>query len=174
MDGKVEMFLDRLEDFTPSVALRVLRRMIPREVKVRKKNLNLLGNSDPDRFIKYVVSIGDRIYQVVACDEYTGKVRVVAKYSQLCGISKWVKECQISINNFDANMALKVFKDLKIMPYYDKLILLRNLFCIQNGILDDGMVKYVFNEPGSFGIYQIVGIKEGNSHISVVVKYSQV
>ena len=173
MDGKVEMFLDRLEDFTPSVALRVLRRMIPREVKVRKKNLNLLGDSDTDRFIKYVVSIGDRIYQIVAWEEYVGKVRVIAKYSRLCGIGGWSKECQISINDFDANMALQIFKDLKIRPYYHKLIL-RNLSCIQNGILDDGMVKYVFNEPDSFGIYQIVGIKEGNSHISVVVKYSQI
>ena len=71
------MYLKRLEDFTPRVALRVINSYlepISKNIKIRKEQLNLVQNGICDSNMKkYVVSIGDALYQVVAVDPLVNK-----------------------------------------------------------------------------------------------------
>ena len=61
------MYLKRLEDFTSRIALKVLNHYIKSpNIKIRKGQLNLIKNGICDsQMKKYVVSIGDALYQIV-------------------------------------------------------------------------------------------------------------
>lgn len=175
------MYLSRLEDFTPKVALKVLKKYMStgdkRHIKVHSRNLNRVFNGICDnQMIKYVVSIGDGLYQIVAVDSNKmskDRVSVVVDYFQLCGTRQWAKEVELNIKKFDFNVALSILKES--MSEYDSnryRLSICNLNRINNGILDRTMIKYVVST--GYGLYQIVGIKLTKNLTSVIVKYSQI
>lgn len=175
------MYLKRLEDFTPKVALKALKSYMStgdkRHIKVYSHNLNRVLNGICDsQMIKYVVSIGDGLYQIVAVDSNKmsdDRVSVVVDYFQLCGTRRWAKEFELNIKEFDSNVALGFLKEC--MSEFNST---RSRLCIcsfnriNNGILDSTMIKYVVST--GYGLYQIVGIELTENLTSVVVKYSQV
>lgn len=173
------MYLKRLEDFTPKVALKALKSYMStgdkRHIKVYSHNLNRVLNGICDsQMIKYVVSIGDGLYQIVAVDKMSDdRISVVVDYFQLCGTRRWAKEFELNIKEFDSNVALGFLKEC--MPESNSN---RSCLClfsfnrINNGILDSNMIKYVVST--GYGLYQIVGIKLAKNLTSVVVTYSQI
>ena len=107
------MYLKRLEDFTPKVALKALQSEMlksdQKHIRLSTSNLNRIKNGIcDDHMIKYVVSIGDALYQIVAIDSMTmndKRVTVVVDYFQLCGTRRIKTEFKFSkltkhINSF--------------------------------------------------------------------------
>lgn len=173
------MYLERLEDFKPKVALKVLKSYLSktdqRHIKLSVKNLNLVTGGICDSvMIKYVVSIGDALYQVIAVKEYRynrKRVAVAVDCSRLCGTRRWAKEFSMKLENFEADFALELLKEY--MSGHDSnrnMLTLDSFNRIQNGILDSNMVKYVVST--GYGLYQIVAVEElSTNFISVVIKY---
>ena len=177
------MYLKRLEDFTPRIALKLLNHYIKstyKNIKIRKGQLNLIKNGIcDDRMKKYVVSIGDALYQIVAVDTYksgNNRVYVVVDSFQLCGTRRYAKELKLeerpkefTFTNVEACNYLK-----ECMPKLDSnrsRLYPDMLNHVNNGILDDNMIKYVLST--GYGLYQIVAIDD-KGIISLVVKYSQI
>lgn len=176
------MYLKRLEDFTPKVALKALKSYLFKadqsHIRLSTNNMNLISNGICDSgMIKYVVSIGDALYQIVAIDNHNmndKRVSVVVDYFQLCGTRRWAKEFSMKLENFAADSALNFLKEC--MSEFDSnrtRLTLGKFNRIRNGILDSNMVKYAVST--GYGLYQIVAIEESNKNlITVVVKYSQI
>lgn len=175
------MYLKRLEDFTPQKALKALKASLSewdrRHIRLSTKELNYIQHGICDqKMIKYVVSIGDGLYQIVAIDNRSlndkRRVSVVVDYFQLAGTRYEDKKYSIQLEEFTPEFALEVLKNYMSKHNSNRDILeIENLNCIQNGICDNNMIKYVVST--GYGIYQIAAIKEDN-RIYVVVKYSQV
>lgn len=87
------MYLKRLEDFTPEVALAALKEHISKSNYIYDSlsinNLNLIQNGINDKnIIKYVLSVGYGIYQIVAIDTHSQtriekRVAIIVKHSAL-------------------------------------------------------------------------------------------
>ena len=175
------MYLKRLEDFTPRVALRVINSYlepISKNIKIRKEQLNLVQNGICDSNMKkYVVSIGDALYQVVAVDPLVNKpIYVVVDCFRLCGTRRYSKELKPEERpekfKFTDIEACSYLKECMSKSDSNRSRLHPNIFTrVNNGILDDNMIKYVVST--GYGLYQIVAIDD-KSRISLVVKYSQI
>lgn len=169
--------LNRLEDFTPKVALKVLQNYFSqvdlKHISLSTRNLNLVRN-DNERQIIYVVSIGDALYQIVVSHGYDKQFHLDISHSHLCGTRICAKEFVMKLEDFTHGFALDFLKEYlpENILNRDKLIHARLNF-IQNGILDSNMKKYVVNS--GCDLYQIVAVKETISDVvSVVVKGSLV
>jgi len=176
------MYLKRLEDFTPKIALKALKNHMTatdrQHIKLSTKELNRIehGISD-DNMVKYVVSIGDGLYQIVAVDsrKLSNKpVAVVVDYFQLAGTRRYEKEYSMQLKDFTPKIALEYLKEcISEMDSRRARLNVRKFNLIQHGICDNNMIKYVVST--GYGLYQIVAIKAGNANfISVVVTYSQI
>lgn len=175
------MYLKRLEDFTPRIAIKALKSYMPssdkKHIRISAKQLNLIRNGiNDDHMVKYVVSIGDALYQIVAVDTRKCNqkpVSVVVDYFQLSGTRRYAKEYSIKFEQFRyGDIALEYLKECITdnNSIYAGLALNR-LNRIHNGICDSNMIKYVVST--GYGLYQIVAI-EDKGIISVAVKYSQI
>lgn len=175
------MYLKRLEDFTPRIAIKALKSYMPsadrKHIRISTKQLNLIQNGIcDDHMIKYVVSIGDALYQIVAVNNHKCNekpVAVVVDYFQLSGTRRYAKEYSIKFEQFGyGDIALEYLKECITdnCSIYGRLAL-NSLNRIHNGICDRNMIKYVVST--GYGLYQIVAI-EDKGIISVVVKYSQI
>lgn len=178
------MTLKRLEDFTPKVALKALNAYMAKEnpssnIRISLKNLNLIPKWDDNKMIKYVVSIGDTLYQIVAVNTNKfgdTRVSVYIDYLQLCGTRRWAKEIPRELENFTSDFALDYLKEClsclsKDNSFYSKLCLDR-LVKINNGILDSNMIKFVVSIDNALYHIAAIRVKENYSFISVVVDYS--
>lgn len=177
------MYLKRLEDFTPRVALKVLNTYITstyKNIKIRKEQLNLVQNGICDSNMKkYVVSIGDALYQVVAVDSTKLEdkpISVVVDCFHLCGTRRYAKELKPEEKPKEFTFSnIEAFKYLKeCIPKEDSnhaRLYPNTLNRVINGIFDDNMIKYVVST--GYGLYQIVAIDD-KGIISLVVKYSQI
>ena len=167
--------LNKLEDFTPKIALKVLQNYFSKadlnHISLSTSNLNLISNDMYDkRQIKYVVSIGDALYYIVVVHGYDKQFYVDVGHSHLCGTRICAKEFVMKLEDFTYDFALNFLKEClhENISNRDKLIHARLNF-IRNGILDSNMKKYVVNS--GYDLYQIAALKETTSDIvSLVVK----
>ena len=175
------MYLKRLKDFIPKVALKALKRYLSkadqRHVRLSISNINLINNGICDRgLIKYVVSIGDTLYQIVAIEDYNmndKKISVVVDHFQLCGARRYAKKFSMKLENFTDDFALNSLEEYLSEFDSNRTRLTLGIFNrICNGIFDSNMIKYVVST--GYGLYQIVAIEEYPNSIIVVVKYSQI
>lgn len=175
------MYLKRLEDFTPKVALKALKSYMSnsdlKHIRISTRNLNLIRDGICDcNMVKYVVSIGDALYQIVAIDSHKIKderVSVVVDYFQVCGIRRWTKELSMKLKDFKADSAFDFLREC--MSEFDSSrarLTIGNFNLICYGICDSNMIKYAVST--GYGLYQIVAIEESNNLITVIGKYSQI
>lgn len=165
------MYISRLEVFTPEVVLEALEKYMSRSdwehLKISTEQLNLIRGPYDYDFKKYVISIGDGIYQIVAIDRGEKRKVVTVKYSQLSGIRGYIKEEKMELKDFSEDKARAFFEECLHEKSARPPILNR----IQNGILDSNIVKYVISE--AYMLYQIAAI-ENNGITSLILKSSQV
>jgi len=180
---KTVMYLKRLKDFTPEVALEALKSYMPetdrKSIRLSINNLNLIkGGYSDDFMIKYVVSIGDALYQIVAIDWYKTdykKVYVAVEVFQLCGIRRWSKKFCMPLEDFTSDFALDFFEETLSKDNSDTANLTFGSFNrIHNGIFDSNMAKYVLSK--GYGLYQISAVRSFKNEkiLTVIITYSQI
>lgn len=158
-----EMRLKRLEDFTPRIAKKALKRYISsadkKHIRISTKQLNLIRNGIHDsNMVKYVVSIGDALYQIVAikssCTVFEKPVSVNVRYFPLSETRRCCKECLIDISDDLCLLAYKYLKEcIKPQQWEYEYLTLEKLNLIKNGICDGNMTKYVVS--AGYTLYQV-------------------
>lgn len=164
--SKVVMYLENLKEFTRSIALAALEQFAPQSdlsyVTLTTDQLNLINHGLYDHDMKkYVISIGDGLYQIVAYANdklYAGGTgaTVAVDYFQLCGVRRHAEEYKMKcLDYFTPDFAFDFFVEVW-KPSHNRLKP-SNLQRINKGIFDSNMVKYVVSE--GFMLYQIAAIK---------------